>query len=566
MKRIALFLILVAIVPLEANAFNTYDHNDVLSYVALPLAVSAVCDVRGVQTDRVGQLVVYMDQANVAPADFIDVFRYVPVALVLRTDNRPDFVEWVHGQVDRGLVGEGLVTAMETQLRTYDTEVPLAGYRSHRRYARSEEYAYVYEPDYVPVFVRQHCDRFFEDSLSLVVMPLAVDDVCDLGVPYDRVSSLVVELNLGDVGPVQFVELMRYAPAALVVNGGYYGQPDFIQFVRTSRINGFTGYQLVQAAGQQLQAYNITPQIDLAPPAYVGQTYYVPQVAQNWVDPANQAAFIPQVVSTRVAANFAAGRTAFNQQAPGFNQTAPAIAPAIAATPQVQRLLSSPSGAAVVANSRQARRELARENRLQRETPMTATPPAPFAGSVAAGPGRTGNRGRHEAIAQQPVFSNPAIAGAPRGNGRGEHGRALTPMISSGQEPLAAHEHGRGHGAASGPPTFAAPAPVVAEPPHEHGRGHGATPAFVPAPAPAAAQAPAPPREHGRGHAAAPAFVPAPAAAQAPVSVQPPPPKEHGHGGGQPAVAAAPAPAAPAPPAGPPGQEKKKDKGKGNDQ
>lgn len=560
MKRIALFLILVAIVPLEANAFNTYDHSDVLSYVAMPLAVSAVCDVRGVQTDRVGQLVVYMDQANVAPADFIDVFRYVPVALVLRTDNRPDFVEWVHGQVDRGLAGEGLVASMETQLRTYDTEVPQAGYRSHRRYARSEEYAYVYEPDYVPVFVRRHCDRFFEDSLSLVVMPLAVDDVCDLGVPYDRVSSLVVELNLGDVPPVQFVELLRYAPAALVVNGGYYGQPDFIQFVRTSRINGFTGYQLVQAAGQQLQVYNIAPQIDLAPPAYVGQTYYVPQVAQNWVDPANQAAFIPQAVSTRVAANFAAGRTAFNQQARGFNQTAPTVA----ATPQVQRLLSSPGGAAVVANPGQARRELARQNRLQREAPITATTPS-FAGSVAAGPGRIGNRGRHEAIAQQPVFSNPAIAGAPGGNGRGEHGRALTPMISSGPEPPVAHEHGRGHAAASGPATFAAPAPVVAEPPREHGRGHAAAPAFVQAPAPATAQAPAPPREHGRGRAAAPAFVPAPAA-QAPVFVQPPPPKEHGHGGGQPAVAAAPAPAAPVQPAAPPGQQKKKDKGKGNDQ
>jgi hypothetical protein len=563
MKRIALFLILAAIVPLKVNAFNTYDHSDVLSYVAMPLAVSAVCDVRGVQTDRVGQLVAYMDQANVAPADFIDVFRYVPVALVLRTDNRPDFVEWVHGQVDRGLVGGGLVTAMETQLRTYDTEVPQAGYRSHRRYARNDdEYAYAYEPDYVPVVIRRHCDRFFEDSLSLVVMPLAIDDVCDLGVPYDRVSSLAVELNLGDVGPVQFVELMRYAPAALVVNGGgYYGQPDFIQFVRTSRIQGFTGYQLVQAAGQQLQAYNIAPQIDLAPPAYVGQTYYVPQVAQNWVDPANQA-FIPQAVSTRVAASVTAGRTAFNQQAPGFNQNAPAIA----ATPQVQRLLSSPSGAAVVANPGQARRELARENRLQRETPLTATPPS-FAGSVAAGPRRIGNQGRHEAIAQQPVFSNPAIAGAPRGNGRGEHGRALTPMISSTPEPSVAHEHGRGHAAASGPATFAAPAPVVAQPPREHGRGHAATnfvQAPVAAPPPAQAQAP---HEHGRGHAAAPAFVPAPAAAPAPAPAPAPQPRqEHGHGGGQPAVAAAPAPAASAPPAAPPGQEKKKDKGKGNDQ
>ena len=518
MKRIAFLLIAVAIVPLQAKALNTYDRGDILSFVAMPLAVSAVCDVRGVQTDRVGQLAAYMDQANVSPADFIDVFRYVPVALVLRTDNRPDFVEWVHGQVDRGLVGQGLVTAMETQLRTYDTDVPLARYRPHR-YA-SDEYEYAYEPDYVPLVIREHCDRFIEDPLSLVEMPVAVANACDLGVPYDRVGGLVVELNLGDVPPVQFVELMRYAPAALVVGGGYYGQPDFIEFVHTSRVGGYSGYQLVQAADQQLRAYDIATQIDLGSPAYGGQSYYVPQVARSWVDPANPTYF-PPAVSTRVAANFTPGRTAFNQPAPGV------------VTPQVQRLLTSPGGGAVVANPAEARRELSRGNRFQRESPIAAAP-APFAGSVAT-PGRIENHGRHESIGQQPVFSNPAIANIPRGNGRGEHGKVPTPMISSAP-PFPSppkHERGREH-MASAPTTFAAP-PVVAGPPREHGRGHDAA-AFVPAPAP--------------------------------VSVTPPgPPKgDHGHGGGQPAAVAAPAPVTPGPPAAPPGQQKKKDKGKGNDQ
>jgi len=554
MRKITLLLILVAIVPLEAKAINTYDNSDVLSYVAMPLAVSAVCDVRGVQTDRVGQLVAYMDQANVAPADFIDVFRYVPVALVLRTDGRPDFVEWVHGEVDRGLVGQGLVTAMETQLRTYDPDVPRTNYRPHRRYARNEygyddEYAYAYGPDYVPVLIREHCDRFLEGPLSLVEMPVAVTDACDLGVPYDRVGNLVVELNLGDVPPVQFVELMRYAPAALVVSGGYYGQPDFIQFVHTSRIGGFSGYQLVAAADLQLRAYDIAAQIDLAPPTYAGQTYYVPQAAQNWVAPSNPAYF-PPVVSTRVAANFSAGRAASNQPAPGF-----------AAAPQVQRLLQSPNGGAVVTNPAEARRELARGNRFQRETPLAAAP-APFAGTVAASGGI--NHGRHEAIAQQPVFSNPAVASVP-GNGRGEHGehgKVLTPMISSAQSPLPTHEHGKGH--SEGPPAaFVAPATApVPLAGHEHGRGHDAA-AFTPAPA----IAPEPPHEHGRGHGVAPATVaPAPAVTAAPAP--PPQPKvEHGHGGGQPAAAvAAPAAAAPGPPAAPPGQQKKKDKEKGKDQ
>jgi hypothetical protein len=42
MKKISLVLLLLALVPLEAKALNTYDSSEVLSYVAMPLAVSAV--------------------------------------------------------------------------------------------------------------------------------------------------------------------------------------------------------------------------------------------------------------------------------------------------------------------------------------------------------------------------------------------------------------------------------------------------------------------------------------------------------------------------------------------
>ena len=551
MKKISLvLLLLLAFLPIEAKAFNTYDNSDVLSYVAMPLAVSAVCDVRGVQTDRVGELVTYMDQANVPPADFIDVFRYVPVALVLRTDNRPDFVEWVHGEVDRGVVGEALVTSMESRLRTYDNYVPTASYHMRRHYAR-EPYAYAYEPDYVPVEIRRHCDRLILDPLTLVEMPLAVVDVYDLGVPYDRVSSLVVELNLGDVPPVQFVELMRYAPAALVINGGYYGQPDFIQYVRTQRIDGLTGYPFVQTVSRQLQVYGVTPQIDYGSPYYGNQTYYAPQVVQNYVPPVDPA-FVPSFVQSRVAANFAAARTTFNQSAP-----------AIVAPSQVQRLLAAPDSGAVVANSGQARRELARANRAQREAPIPAVP-APFAGSFAA-PGRIENHGHRGMVGQQPIVSAPVVESAHRGNGRGHGGQSapvLTPMISSAPASLNqghehGHEHGQGHGrghaAAAAPPFVAAPE----APRHEHGRGHAAAPSFVPAPA----ATPAPPEHghgggHGRGHGGQPAFVAAPAMAPGPIP-QPVMREEHGHGHGQQAITAA-----PGPPAGPPGKEKKKEKGK----
>jgi hypothetical protein len=470
-----------------------------------------------------------MNQANVPPTDFIDVFRYVPVALVLRTDNRPDFVGWVHGEVDRGVVGDALVTSMESRLRTYDNYVPVSSYRTHRRYTR-DSYTSAYAPDYVPDTIRRHCERLILDPLALVEMPVAVVDVYDLGLPYDRVNSLVAELNLGGVPPLQFVELMRYAPAALVVNGGYNGQPDFIQYVRTQRIDGFTGYPLVQAVGQQLQVYGVTPQIDYGSPYYGNQTYYAPQVAQNYVPPLD-AGYVPPVVQSRVVANFAAGRTALNQPAPGV------------AAPQVQRLLESPNGEAVVANPGQARRELARANRAQREAPIAAAP-IPF-----TAPGRIESRGHHGVIGQQPVVSAPVVESA-HGQGRG-HGRqsapALTPMISSAPP---AHGHGKGHAAAA-PPFTATPA----APRQEHGRGHAA-PAFVPAPAATPAS-----REHGhgRGHGAQAPVAAAPAPAIAPVQVPPSAVQEHGHGHDQPAVAGA-----PGPPAGPPGQQKKK--GKRNDQ
>jgi hypothetical protein len=549
MKEVAILLLLLAVIPLELEAFNTNGGSDVLSYVAMPLAVSAVCDVRGVQTDRVGQLVTYMDQANVAPADFVDVFRYVPVALVMRTDGRPDFVAWVGEEVGRGVTGADLASAMETQLRTYDNYVPVSSYSSRRprNYAR-ESYDYAYQPDYVPVVIRQHCERLIADPLSLLEMPVAVSNVCDLGVPYDRVGGLAVELNLGRVGPLQFVELMRYAPVALSADGGYYGQPDFVQYVRTQRTRGVIGDPLVQAVDRQLRVYSVAPQIDRAAPLYTNQPYYVPATVQNYVAPLSPA-YVPQVVRTRVASNFATGRAISSQPAP-----------AIVVAPQVQRLLQSQNGSAVVANPAQARRELARGNMAQRESPVAAAP-APVA------PVQIQNRGRAARIAQQPVIAAPApvVANAPRQNGRGNKVQrgapiAASPVAVAPQVAPPGQIQNRGQGRGRAPavaPQPVASAPVVASAPRGNGNGNGkgrVAPAAAPMPAPMISSAP-PPRQrgNGKGRAVAAPVVAAPAAA-APAPVA----KGKGHGGPPPAAAAAPAPA----PAGPPGQEKKKDKGK----
>lgn len=505
---------LLSLLFVAAASYAAADVNDVLSYVAMPLAVSSVCDVRGVQTDRVGELVTYMDQANVAPADFVDVFRYVPVALVMRTDGRPDFVQWVGNQVNSGVVGTALVSAMETQLRTYDDYVPVATSRPRRSY-RTEDYAYAYEPDYVPVTIRRHCDRLMMEPLSLVEMPVAVANVYDLGIPHPLVSSFVTELNLGEVPPLQFVELMRYAPAALVADAGAYGQPAFVDYVRSERIGGATGYQLVRVVDRRLRTYEIAPLIDPAPVYVRSQytnAYAVPPPPQNWVDP-QSAAWVPPVVRTRVGARFAPGRGGYVQ-----------AAPAIAAAPQVQRLLESPNGGAVVTNPGQARREFARANRAQREAPIAAAP------AYVAPPLNEHHGHGHEMAASKGrgrdrnVVASPAMIAAP----------AASPA------PVAV-QRGKGHGAER-KQSRNMPSPAYAPPPvvREHGRGNQKIRPAMAAPPPALAPAPAPAgKTHGNGNG-----------------------HGHGHGGQQAAVAPMAAPAAAAPQAAPPGQQKKNGKEK----
>jgi hypothetical protein len=213
----------------------------------VPLAVADVCAIRGVQTEQVGILVSHMDQADVTPARFIEVFRYVPVALVLSTGERPDFVRWVGGEVARGVSGDELVLSMERQLRTYDRVVPVS--RSYRHRPR-QIYRTVFAEEYVPVRVRRYCSRALLDPYALIDMPVAVAHLCDIGVPYDRVGRLVVELNRGYVEPWQTVEVLRDAPPALVVAD--VSQPDFVQFVFDQRAAGLTGHGLVRAIDRRL--------------------------------------------------------------------------------------------------------------------------------------------------------------------------------------------------------------------------------------------------------------------------------------------------------------------------
>src|SRR5438270_455278 len=106
MKKLALTAaLLFALVPVPAQALST---NDLLSLIAMPLAVDAVANTRGVDLVQLASLVANLNQANVPPADFVQVVRDAPTT-------QPEFVPFVQTQVSQGVTGPALVAAIDQQ-------------------------------------------------------------------------------------------------------------------------------------------------------------------------------------------------------------------------------------------------------------------------------------------------------------------------------------------------------------------------------------------------------------------------------------------------------------------
>jgi hypothetical protein len=94
----------------------------------MPLAVAAVSDVSGVEDNQLADLVTTLNQANVQPTQFVEVIRYVPVALV-NTNDQPVFVDYVQNQYSQGITGDALVNAIVQQLQSqYDITPQIAYY------------------------------------------------------------------------------------------------------------------------------------------------------------------------------------------------------------------------------------------------------------------------------------------------------------------------------------------------------------------------------------------------------------------------------------------------------
>lgn len=118
-----------------------------------------------------------------------------------------------------------------------------------------------------------------DEFLGLVAMPLAVAAASEVtGVPADELSRFVATLNRAQVPPTQVVQVVRYAPAALVIEDQ---QPAFIEYVDTQVDRGVVGTELVTLIEDRYETYDLEPQfVTLEEPAttYVLREDYIPDV------------------------------------------------------------------------------------------------------------------------------------------------------------------------------------------------------------------------------------------------------------------------------------------------
>jgi hypothetical protein len=242
MRKLTFAALLLFLGALPAQALNT---KEFLSLVAMPLAVAAVSDLNGVPQDQFADVISTLNQANVPPAEFVQVVRYVPVALVAQpAPQEQTFTQWLDSQT---VTGPALVTQIDRRLTTTYNVTPVV---------RPNEVVYV-DDRYIPETVVTRVQPL--DPVAVAAMPLAVAAVSELtGIPQNQLADLALTLNQANVPPAQFVEVVSYAPSTLVVQQpvAIQPQPTFVDFVRTQTRQGVRGPALVTAIHQELPRYS----------------------------------------------------------------------------------------------------------------------------------------------------------------------------------------------------------------------------------------------------------------------------------------------------------------------
>lgn len=123
-----------------------------------------------------------------------------------------------------------------------------------------------------------------DQLIALTAMPLVVAAASELtDVPMNELMSVVSTLNNAQVPPTQFVEVVRYAPVALVAPA----EPTFSTYVTTEYGRGVTGEPLAFAIADQYPTYGVEEVHIVDPPVvtYVERQEYLPQYVITRFEP-----------------------------------------------------------------------------------------------------------------------------------------------------------------------------------------------------------------------------------------------------------------------------------------
>src|SRR5688572_24206739 len=97
-----------------AGALQT---DELIAITAMPLAVADVVALPDVPRDDVITVVTTLNHAAVPAPQFVEIVRYVPVALLQPAE--PRFVTYVTREYERGIVGEPLALSIANRYDTY---------------------------------------------------------------------------------------------------------------------------------------------------------------------------------------------------------------------------------------------------------------------------------------------------------------------------------------------------------------------------------------------------------------------------------------------------------------
>lgn len=224
-----------------ANAFTV--DQDLVAVSAMPLAVADVVALPDVPSNEVITVVTTLNQAAVPAPQFVEIVRYVPVALVQPAE--PRFVTYVTQQYQSGIVGEPLALSIANRYDTYGiADVDIAD---------PPVLTVVEQRQILPQVVVTRFQPVEFDPLAMIAMPLAVAAVADIaGVPQNDLMQLVASLNQALVPAPQFVEIVRYSPVVLVDRTE---APQFLQFVTTEVDRGILGRPLAFEIAERIETF-----------------------------------------------------------------------------------------------------------------------------------------------------------------------------------------------------------------------------------------------------------------------------------------------------------------------